>query len=524
MPGTCGFTHADARVSQILVNIAPAVARKRTSIWLDAAEEDGFPRLDRPLSVDVAVLGGGIVGISTALLLKRAGMTVAVLEADRVGTGVTGHTTAKLTSLHGLAYARLASSFGDDGARAYGDANQAGIEQIAQWVENEGIDCDFRRKANYTYALSRERLGDIENEVEAAQRAGLPASYTEDTDLPYPVAGAVRVEAQAEFHPRRFVLALADLVAGDGSHVFEETRALGVSEGRPTRVETTGAPLTAGHVVVATHFPFLDRGLYFARMHPERSYALGVRVRGQTPQEMYISADQPTRSIRSYKLPDGDILIVGGEGHKTGQGGDTLARYQALERFAREHWDVDHVEYQWSSQDNEAIDHVPYIGRLAPHTRRLYTATGFRKWGLAQGVAAAMILEDLILGRENPWASLYDPGRMKPLAAAKDFVKENVNVATRFMGDRLTKRGGREATELAPGEGDIVDLGGKKVAAFRDDDGALHAVSCVCTHMGCQLNWNSGDRSWDCPCHGSRFSPDGEILHGPAVRPLERKT
>jgi glycine/D-amino acid oxidase-like deaminating enzyme/nitrite reductase/ring-hydroxylating ferredoxin subunit len=505
------------------VTITAQIARKRTSLWLDTTEEGAFPRLDRPLSVDVAVLGGGIVGISTALLLKRAGMTVAVIEADRVGAGVTGYTTAKLSSLHGLTYARIASSFGDDGARAYGEANQAGIEQIAQWVEEERIDCDFRRKPNYTYASSREQLGDIEKEVEVAQRVGLPASYTEETDLPYPVAGAIRFEAQAEFHPRRFVLALAGLVAGDGSHVFEGTRAVGVSHGRPARVETTGAPLTAGHVVVATHFPFLDRGLYFARMHPERSYALGVRVQGEAPQGMYISADQPTRSIRSHPVPEGEILIVGGEGHKTGQGGDTLARYQALERFAREHWDVESVEYQWASQDNEAVDHMPYIGRFAPHTRRLYTATGFRKWGLAQGVAAAMILEDLILERDNPWASPYDPGRMKPLASAKDLVKENANVATRFVGDRLTKRGRRDASELAPGEGDIAQLGGEKVAAFRDEDGALHAVTPICTHLGCQVNWNSGDRSWDCPCHGSRFSPDGEILHGPAVRPLERK-
>ena len=505
------------------MTLAVPVALKRSSLWLDTAQDAGFPRLDRQLSVDVAVLGGGIVGISTALLLKRAGMTVAVVEAERVGTGVTGHTTAKLSSLHGLTYDGLTSSFGEDGARAYGQANQAGIEQIAHWVEEEGIDCDFRRKPNYTYAASRDMLPDIEKEVEAAQRVGLPASYTEETDLPYPVAGAIRFDDQAEFHPLRFVLALAALVPGDGSHVFEHTRATGVNEGRPCRVETTGAPLIAGAVVVATHFPILDRGLYFARMHPERSYALGVRVRGETPQGMYISADEPTRSIRSHPLPDGEVLIVGGEGHKTGQGGDTAERYRTLERFAREHWDVESIEYQWASQDNESVDHVPYVGKLAPVSRRIYTATGFKKWGLAQGVAAGLILEDLILGRSNPWADLYDPARMKPLASAKDFVLENANVAKRFVGDRLTKRGGRDADDLQPGEGDIVELNGEKVAGFRDEDGALHAVSTLCTHLGCQLNWNSGDRSWDCPCHGSRFSPDGDVLHGPAVRPLARK-
>jgi glycine/D-amino acid oxidase-like deaminating enzyme/nitrite reductase/ring-hydroxylating ferredoxin subunit len=506
------------------VSLTESVARRRASLWLDTTEDAGFPRLDRPLAVDVAVLGGGIVGVSTALLLKRAGMTVAVVEAERIGTGVTGHTTAKLSSLHGLAYHRISSTFGDAGARAYGEANQAGIEQIAQWVEDEAIECDFRRRPNYTYAASADSLRDIEREVEAAQRAGLPASYTEETDLPYPVAGAIRFEQQAEFHPRRFVLALAALIPGDGSHVFEHTRATGVSEGEPCRVETAGPSLTAANVVVATHFPILDRGLYFARIHPERSYALGVRVREPPPQGMYISADEPTRSIRSHPVDGGELLIVGGEGHKTGQGGDTAERYRTLERFAREHWDVESIEYQWASQDNESVDQIPYIGKLAPLSGRLYTATGFKKWGLAQGVAAGMILEDLILGRQNPWAALYDPGRMKPLASAKDFVKENANVATRFVGDRLTKRGGRAAADLQPGEADIAHLDGKRVAAFRDEDGTLHAVSPICTHLGCQVNWNSGDRSWDCPCHGSRFTPDGEILHGPAVRPLERKT
>ena len=509
------------------VSAAATVARKRTSLWLDTTEESGFPRLDRPLSVDVAVLGGGIVGVSTALLLKRAGMTVAVVEASRVGAGVTGHTTAKLSSLHGLSYARIASSFGEDGARAYGEANQAGIEQIAQWVEDEAIDCDFRRKPNYTYATSRERARG--HRAARSRPRSAPACPP-----PTPRRPTCRIRSrarsgstsQAEFHPRRFVLALAELVAGDGSHVFEGTRATGVSEGRPCRIETTGPPLTAGHVVVATHFPFLDRGLYFARIHPERSYALGVRVRGAAPQGMYISAEQPTRSIRSHPVADGEILIVGGEGHKTGQGGDTLERYRALERFAREHWDVESVEYQWASQDNESIDHVPYIGRLCAPSRGASTRRpGSRSGASRRASPRAMILEDLILGRDEPVGGPLRPGRMKPLASAKDMVKENANVALHFIGDRLTKRGGRDAEELAPGEArHSASSTARRSPPSATRTATLHAVSPTCTHLGCQLNWNSGDRSWDCPCHGSRFSPDGEILHGPAVRPLERKT
>jgi glycine/D-amino acid oxidase-like deaminating enzyme/nitrite reductase/ring-hydroxylating ferredoxin subunit len=505
------------------VSVATTVAGKRTSLWLDTSDDPGFPRLDRELSVDVAVLGGGIVGISTALLLKRAGLTVAVVEKSSVGSGVTGYTTAKLSSLHGTSYQQLNSSFGEDAARSYGEANEAGIEQIARWVDEEAIDCDFRRKPNYTYAASPDSLPRIEKEVEAARKAGLPASYTDVTDLPFPVAGAVRFDNQAEFHPRRFLLALASLIPGDGSHVFEQTQATGVSQRRPFRVDTSGASLRADHVVVATHFPILDRGLYFARMHPERSYALGVRVRDAPPQGMYISAGEPTRTIRSHPVGDGEVLIVGGESHKVGQGGDTSERYLALERFAREHWDVERIEYQWATQDNVTVDNLPYVGQYMPLMRGLYTATGFKKWGLAQGVAAGMILTDLICERPNAWADLYDPDRMK-LTGVQGLVKENANVAARFLGDRVTKRGNRDAADLRPGEGDIASLNGEKVAAFRDEEGNLHAVSPICTHLGCQVNWNSGDRSWDCPCHGSRFGPDGEVLHPPAVKPLERKT
>jgi glycine/D-amino acid oxidase-like deaminating enzyme len=350
---------------------------------------------------------------------------------------------------------------------------------------------------------------------------GLPATYTEEVDLPYPVEGAVRFDNQAEFHPRRFLLALAALIPGEGSHVFERTPATALSRSSPYRVETPGATLNAAHVVVATHFPLFDRGLFFARQHAERSYALGVRVRGATPQGMYLSADEPKRTVRSHPVNGGEVLIVGGESHRTGEG-DTSQRYENLERFAREHWEVESVEYQWSSQDNVTVDQVPYIGRYDLLSHHLYVATGFKKWGLAQGVAAGMLLTDLIQGRDHPWASLYDPNRFKPKAALR-LAKDNAVVGAHFVGDRARHRATRDAADLRPGEGAIARLDGEKVAAYRDEDGALHAVSPTCTHLGCQVVWNSGDRSWDCPCHGSRFGPDGDVLHPPAVKPLERR-
>jgi glycine/D-amino acid oxidase-like deaminating enzyme/nitrite reductase/ring-hydroxylating ferredoxin subunit len=501
-----------------------ALEGKNTSLWVDTAPGTDYPVLTPGLHVDVAVLGGGIAGLTTALLLKRDGAKVAVIEAGRVGAGVTAYTTAKVTSLHGIQYQDVESSFGADGARAYAEANEAGLDRIARFVEELGIDCDWRRKPAYTYAEDESDLAKVQHEVAAAVRAGLKATFTSDTDLPWPVAGAVRVDDQAEFHPRRYMLKLAEAVPGGGSHVFERTRAIAVAGGEPVRISTTRGELTADQVVVATHFPFLDRGGYFARMHPERSYGLGLYLKsGAAPQGMYLSTESPSHTVRSHPTANGEMVIAGGESHKTGQGGDTAERVARLERWARRRFDVKSIEYRWSTQDNMPVDGVPYIGRLAPFQKRIWVATGFMKWGLTNGTAAGMILTDLIGGRDNPWADLFDSTRFKPLASARELVKENANVGVHFVGDHLGRPDVRSTAELGPGEAGIVRRGAGKVAAYREQDGTLHAVSAVCTHLGCQVKWNEAERSWDCPCHGSRFHYTGRVLQGPAVRDLEPK-
>jgi glycine/D-amino acid oxidase-like deaminating enzyme/nitrite reductase/ring-hydroxylating ferredoxin subunit len=489
---------------------------KHESVWVDTTpEQPALPQLDEHLRADVVVIGGGIAGITTALLLHEAGAHVVLLEAGRLARGVSGYTTAKVTSQHGLIYARLRARFGADAARAYGAANQAALEWIARRVRDDAIECDFRRRAAYAYG-DRSK---VEEEAEAAVEAGLPASLADDVPLPYAVDAAVRFDDQAEFHARRYLLALAAQLPT----VFEHSHAVEVDDDEQCVVKTPGGRVTADRVVVATHYPFLDRGLAFARVHPQRSYALVCRIAGAPPEGMFISGDSPTRSVRAVPLDGEELLLVGGEGHRTGSGGDTRERYRALERFAREHWDVESVEYRWSAQDNTTIDTVPYVGPLAPGNDRVLMATGFAKWGITGGTAAALILADRLLGRDNAWAGLFDPNRVKPRAAVARFVEENARVGLHFFGDRVRKRGERPIDDLERGEGDIVRLDGEKVAGFRDDDGTLVAVSPRCTHLGCQVNWNAAERSWDCPCHGSRFAPDGDVLQGPAVHRLERK-
>ena len=495
------------------------------SLWAATVERPpARPALTGTVEADVAVAGGGIVGVTTALLLQEAGLDVALVEADRIANGVTGYTTAKVSALHGLIYDDIRGSFGAAAARDYADANSQALEWMAARIESDAIDCEFRRRPAYSYAIDDDARRDAEAEVRAAREAGLPAEFVEDVPLPFPTHGAVVLPDQAEFHPVRYLLGLTERFVAAGGVVFEDTRATGASDGVPCILETEDGSVTAHQIVVATHVPFLDRSLAWARAHAERSYCIAVVAPELQPDGMFISTgDGPTRSIRSHPSGAGELLIIGGEGHKSGQGGDTEARYERLAAFAREHFAARSLEYRWSSQDLMPADGLPYVGPVNPMSKRILMATGFAKWGLTNGTAAAMMLADSIRERPNAWAKTFDSNRAKPKPAAKSLVTENADAARHMVGDRIATAKTPSLEDLAPGEGAVVRSGLGKVAAYRDEGGRLQGVSPTCTHLGCLVAWNPAERSWDCPCHGSRFAPDGRVLEGPAVRPLKPK-
>ena len=488
------------------------------SLWLATAPGSDHPRLDRDLHVDVAVIGGGIAGMTTALLLARDGARVAVLEAGSIGAGVTGCTTAKVSALQSTMLSTIESRNGGDAAAAYATASAAAVEKVAELAAETGIDCDLERRPAYTYAADESELDSVEGELRAGRRAGLEVERVDGPDLPYPVAGAVRLDAQLQFHPVKYVRGLAAAVAAGDALVFEHTRAMSVSSGRRCEVRTTGGTVSAEHVVVATHYPFLDRGVYFARLKAERSYCVAARIRGPLPQGMSISAGSTTRSIRSY----GDLLVVGGEGHSTGASDASPERFRALEAFARRHWDVEAVTHRWSAQDPVPYDHLPTIGPYAPQSRGIWVSAGFMKWGLTSATFGAMVLADLIAGRDNAWAATFDPNRVS-LRSAHELAQLGAKFGVDFVADRARPAEASSARDVPSGEARVVRSGLGKVGVYRDDDGALHAVSLRCTHLGCLVRWNGAERSWDCPCHGSRFDVDGDVLEGPAVDPLPRR-
>jgi len=488
------------------------------SPWHDRPDRSARAPVDRETSVDVAVVGGGIIGLTAALELARSGARVAVLERRRVGAGVTGSTTAKLTSLHGLRYASLRSTRGEAAARAYAEINEAGIATVVGLVAELGISCDLRRKPHLAYTEDPAGRGAIEEEVEAATAAGLAVDYVEEAGLPFPIAAAARIGDQAELDPIAYLEGLVSAIEDAGSSVYEDAAAVGVTGGDV--LVAGGHRVRAGRVVVATQLPFLDRGLLFARAKPSRSYALTARVATPPLGEMYISTSSPTRSLRSMGWRDEELLIVAGQGHAMGHG-DADESLRALVRFARERFGATGIEHRWSAHDYVSEDGLPYIGRLTPRSDRVVTATGMGKWGLAMGTTAGRMMSDSLLGRPSRWAEIFDPWRLPPLRGTVPLIEHNVDAGLAFVGDRL--RRGASAEGIAPGEGRVVGAGRGRRAVYRDDAGPLHWLSARCTHLGCLVRWNGPERTWDCPCHGSRFGARGEVLSGPAVHPLEHR-
>ncbi|MFJ4205080.1 FAD-dependent oxidoreductase [Streptomyces sviceus] len=494
------------------------------SYWLETAPGGPRPPLTEDLDVDVAVIGAGIAGLSTAWELTRAGRRVAVLEAGQVAAGVTGHTTAKLTALHTLVYDKLRRTRGPEGARLYARSQSEAIERAAEIAEELGVDCDWEQRSAYTYVHDESRVEELRAEAAAAREAGLPASFVTETGLPFPVAGAVRVTGQAQFHPRKYLLALAEDLVANGAAVHEHTAVLGLDEGEPCRLSTeTRATVTARDVVVATHYPIFDRALLFTRLSPRRELVVaGTIERERDPDGMYITQDEGTRSVRTAPWDaDRRLLIVTGE-HFTPGTGDTRARFDRLSAWATQHFPGVELSHAWATQDNDPTDTVPLVGPLHPGARHTYVATGFGGWGMSGGIMAGRLLAAQITGKECAWSELYDPRRLRStVREAPSFLKTQAQVARHFVGDRL--RPAPPLESLPPGEGAVVRVNGDRLAVYRDDDGNLHAVSPRCTHLGCLVSFNGAEDAWECPCHGSRFATDGKVIQGPATKPLEQR-
>lgn len=492
--------------------------KKPESYWEASTPTTNYPALDKDIKVDVAVVGAGMVGITCAYLLQRDGINVALFDSYKIASGVTAYSTAKITSQHDLIYHKLIRQFGHEKASQYAKANEFAKEFIKNISSEQTIACDLLAQDAYVYTQSTDYLNEIEQETEAAQKLGISAYYEDKLPLPLNIKGAVRFANQAQFHPRKYLLGLASKLPQN--IIYENTRIIEITDKSPyTLTAENGRKIIADRVVVASHYPFINKhALYMARIYQSRSYILAIRAQEKFPGGMYINAENPTRSLRAQLAPEGELIFIVGEDHKVGQKDDTQKSYSALREFAATNFKVLDIPYRWSTQDCMSMDGVPMIGQYSKDRENLYVATGFGKWGITNGTASALIIYEQIVKGKSPWDDVFSPQRITPVESAKEIITENANVAAYLIGGKLKPLPG--TVELGIGEGKKISHDGNIVGIYKDEDAKIHCVDTTCTHMGCELSWNTAELSWDCPCHGSRFNYSGEVIHGPAVKPL----
>jgi glycine/D-amino acid oxidase-like deaminating enzyme/nitrite reductase/ring-hydroxylating ferredoxin subunit len=494
------------------------------SVWMDTSKMPTFTALEEDLSCDVCIVGAGIVGLTTAYHLVKEGVDVVILDDGPVCGGETSRTTAHLTCVLDDRFQWLEHVHGREAVRESTASHMTAIDRIAEIVREEKIDCDFERVPGYLFLGSEHAPDFLDRELEAAHRAGLTGARKLDRvpDLSWDTGPCLAFDRQAQFHPLKYLSAVTRAVVQQGARIFTNTHVESV-EGRPRkpRVKTTKKnTVTASSVIVATNSPISDYVVTHVKMAPYRTFVIGARIpKNSVPRALIWDTDDPYIYVRTAPLDDAhDVLIVGGEDHKTGQKDDAPDRFRRLEEWTRRRYPmVQSVDYQWSGQVMEPADGFAMIGPNPDGAENVYLATADSGQGMTHGTIAGMLLADLALGKENGWAELYDPKR-KALGSIKQVMKENLNVAVQYA-DWITP-GEASFDEIPVGEGRTVRMGRHKIAAYRDEKGLLHLRDASCTHLRCIVDWNSTEKSWDCPCHGSRFSPEGRVLNGPALADL----
>lgn len=485
----------------------PALSATPDCCWNANAPRSDFPRLTGHAECDVVVVGAGIVGLSAAMALCEAGKSVMVLEAREIGRQVTGRSTAKVTTQHALIYRHLIDTFGQELAQCYADANREAVQRIRDWVETHQIDCDYQRQSAFAYACSSQSRTAIEQEAEAARCLGFAARVLEQAPLPFQTACALEFPDQAQFNPTRYLVGLAGVVQARGGRIHQRTRAQSFEHNGRWQVGFEGGSVDADQVILATHMPVQTPVDLVGPTQPRCHVAMAFRQQENAHLEgMFIGIEEPTHSIRMGRDAEGPLLVVLGPRFNTGQDGDVARRFVDLEQWARSNLPVGEAVWRWCNEDYDTADRMAYVGEPDPEqSPGLFVATGFNAWGISNGTAAGLgIARQIITGR-RPWKDLFDLKRPAP---------DDYNQS----GDSQSLVEGTET--IGHGEGGVITRGDEKIAVWRDDSGMLHGVAAACTHMGCTVTWNNADRTWDCPCHGSIFEANGEVIHGPARQPL----
>lgn len=474
------------------------------SVWSESCKFRKREALNKDIKTDVLVIGAGIAGVLTAYMLKQKGRDVVLIDAAEIASGNTKNTTAKITSQHDLIYSKLIAEFGEEKARQYAKANELAIKKYKEIIEDKRIECDFEEKPAYVYSLNEVDV--LKEEVEAAKNLGIDAEFVQEANLPFKINGAVKFNNQAQFNPLKFLKGISNELV-----IYENTRALEIKE---NLVVTSGGNITANNIVVATHYPIMNApGYYFMKMHQERSYVLALENTSEID-GMYIDLNKEGYSFRTYN----NLLLLGGISHRTGEN-EEGGSYDELRKVAKRLYPKAKEKYYWSAQDCMTIDGIPYIGRYSSETPNIYVATGFNKWGMTSSMVSAMIISDMILEKENDFSEIFSPRRFDLSLSINNIANDLIETAKNFIAQKVYIPSS-EIEHIKNGHGGIIEYNGEKVGVYKNKEGKEFFVSTKCTHLGCQLSWNSDELTWDCPCHGSRFDYKGRLIGSPATKDL----
>ena len=499
------------------------------SLWLNEKTKEKFPKLEKDLETQVCIIGAGIFGISTAYYLTQKGYNVTILERDKIANRVTGHTTAKITSQHGLIYHYLLNQYGREFARKYYLANQKSIQEIEKIITQNQIECDFERQNSCVYTINQSELEKIEEELQALKELDIETSKIEKTPLSFEIVSGIEFKNQAQFNPIKYIDGLVKRITDTKGKIFENTLCYDIKrDGDSYICYTENNTVKAKYVVLASHYPFINfPGVYFAKMYQSSSYVIGIDTKSELFDGMYINIQSPIYSFRTAKDADKKILLLGGGDHKTGENTSYQDSYGLLEEKAKQWYQNCEIKYRWSTRDCITLDKIPYIGEFSNTLPNMYVGTGFNKWGMTSSNVAARVITDKIIGEENEYSEVFEATRLNPIVN-KDEVKNMVSqtvkslVVERIEEPEKVKNDEISLDDLKQETGQIIEWNGEKVGVYKDIEGKIFAVKPVCTHLGCILNWNDADKTWDCPCHGSRFDYTGKNLYNPALKDLEK--
>ncbi|MFC4404415.1 FAD-dependent oxidoreductase [Gracilibacillus xinjiangensis] len=496
---------------------------KRIPLWKENSKIKDFPQLKNNEKTDVVVVGAGLTGVTTAYLLATNGVKVILVDREEIGHGTTGHTTAKITAQHGMIYNEFISHFGKEQALLYFQSQVDAMTRMEKIIKDLAIECHFEKQDAYLFTNDEKNQRKLESEFEAYQTLDIDGEGLLELPINFPMKYALKMRDQAQFHPMYYLKALVDEIIKHGGKIYEKTPIYDIdsTDHRVVRALNQNT-IVCDHVVIATHFPFYEgEALYSARMYPSRSYVAGFSSDVKYPGGMYLSVDNPTRSLRSIIHNEQEIWLLGGEDHKTGQYQNNTMPYSLLKDFGEANFSVKEWQYEWSAQDYITLDKLPYIGRLNKNRPEIFVATGYRKWGMTNSMVAANIISGLILQKDNPYIDLYRSNRFHADPDLKQFISTNTNVAKEFVTGKIVSEK-QDMKQLKTNSATKVKHHGQTIGLFKDMQGKVHAVDTTCTHLGCEVNWNNTEKTWDCPCHGSRFEYNGDVVEGPAIEPLNK--